>query len=98
MTKNKKYYNIDETCKKLKISRQTLNNWYRWEMHQLKDGIVTAHYLPIPMKDIKMRGKPRYWDDDMIDILKVYKKSMIIGRNGKFGKFTNPSHKLIDKP
>lgn len=96
MTTLTKYYNLDDTCKKLKISRQTLNNWYRWENNLLKEGIITKRTLPVPVHDNNMRGKPRYWTQNDIDILKKFRDSMVVGRNGIYGKYTNPNYKVVD--
>lgn len=93
----KKMYNVNELCEALEISYFTLTNWYKWENKRLKSGEVTEHYLPEPYRMKGQRGNPRAWDTKMLKALKKYKSSIVIGRNGIFGEYTNPVHKQTRK-
>lgn len=90
---NEKMYLIDEVCEKLNISTHTLQKWYQWERYELKDGVVTENYLPIPNKLTDRRGKPKVWSEKQLKELQKFKNEMVMGRNGRYGKYSNPLHK-----
>jgi len=90
---NEKKYRVDEVCEKVGISQHTMIRWYYWEGCELRDGVITERYLPIPEKDISKRGKPKYWTEEQIEQLKEFKKNMVVGRHGRYGKYSNPLHK-----
>lgn len=92
---NEKMYNINEVCEKLKITIWTLKNWYSWEKKRVKDG--AEPYLPVPVKMVHQKGMPNMWTEDMIVQLKHYKSTIVLGRNGVYGMYTNPSHKETHK-
>ena len=92
MVENKNYY-ANDVCEILNISNYTLSNWYRWERKCLKDGGADKPYLPQPNYEMDVKGKPRYWTSEQIKQLESYKKNIVHGRNGKYGKYTNPLHK-----
>ena len=75
----------------LGISEFTLDSWYMWESKDLKEDENKEHYLPIPIKDKTLKGCPRRWSLDMIIDLRDFQNKMIRGRNGKYGKYTNPA-------
>lgn len=83
-------YSAKEVCDKLGISWYTLANWYRWERKEVNKGATP--YLPEPIRDSSMRGRPRFWTSEMFNELKTYKESIVIGRNGEYGEYTNPYH------
>ncbi len=84
-------YSKKDVCDNLGISEFTLDTWYLWESRDIKSGDVSQHYLPIPVKDKSLKGCPRRWSLDMIIDLKEFQKSIVKGRNGKYGKYTNPA-------
>lgn len=90
------YYNVYETAEKLGVSFWTLKNWYMWENKRLKNGDVKKRYLPQPKIVENKKGKPRMWDEKMIEKLKKYKSKIVMGRNGIYGEFTNPLYHSKD--
>lgn len=86
---NNNLLNAKELCEKLNISSYTLANWYRWENKMIREGLITERYLPRPVIDYSKRGAPRYWDNDMLEQLKEYKKHIVVGKNGIYGKYSN---------
>jgi hypothetical protein len=94
---NEKIYLIDEVCEILKVSTHTLQKWYQWERYELRDGIVSENYLPIPNKLTNKRGKPKFWTENQIKELQKFKNEIVMGRNGRFGKYSNPLHKKEEK-
>lgn len=97
MFKAEGYYNLNQLCDKLDVSIWTIRNWYNWERQLLKEETITEPYLPIPKRFNEIKGKPRMWTDDDIKDLTDYKNSMVIGRNGIYGKYTNPEHTKTKK-
>mgnify|MGYP002623803921 CR=1 FL=1 len=97
MFKARGYYNLNQLCDKLDVSIWTIRNWYSWEKQLLKEGKITEPYLPQPKKFEDVQGKPRMWTDDAIAELKKYKDNIVIGRNGVYGKYTNPEHTQAKK-
>ena len=95
MSKAKKY-SYDETAVELNISRHTLKTWYLWESRQLKEGSITECYLPRPHIEEKKRGNPRYFTYADIKALKKYHSTIVVGRKGKYGRFSNPNHKEVN--
>lgn len=96
-TKTMREYKFDEVVKKLGITGYTLNNWYRYEKKELLAGEIDKPYLPQPSRDNTAIGRPRIWTEEQVKQLKAYAKSVVVGRNGKFGKYSNPHHKTFDK-
>lgn len=94
---NKKVYRIDEVCQMLEVSVHTLQKWYQWEHRALIDGTETEPYLPVPEKIMNERGKPKVWTEKQVKALKKYADSIVVGRNGKYGKYSNPDHKQTKK-
>lgn len=92
---DEKMYSADEVCKALKVSSWTLSNWYRWEQKRVDAG--EENRLPKPIKLEHTKGKPRRWTKEMIEQLKDFKKSLVTGRNGIYGVYTNPYHKETKK-
>lgn len=90
---NEKKFNYDQAAMELNISRHTLKTWYIWEARQLKEGSITEHYLPRPHIDTGKRGNPRYFTARDIRDLKKFQSTIVVGRKGKFGRFSNPNHK-----
>lgn len=90
---DKKLFNFDEAAAELKISRYTLRTWYTWETKLLKEGSIKEKYLPIPYIASNERGMPRYFTEADIEKLKQYKGTIVVGRKGIYGKFSNPNHK-----
>lgn len=90
-------YNAQEICKKLKISIYTLRNWYYWERKKISEGIIDKEYLPKPKICENTKGRPRVWDEKMLDELKYYQKGIVTGRNGVNGVYSNPYHKKTKK-
>ena len=76
-----------ELCKKIGISYQTLNNWYKW-YNSLEDN--SNINLPIPeLKRTRgVSGGIRYWVYDDISLLLKFKQGVIKGRLGVMGKIT----------
>lgn len=89
--------NATQVCEELKITRYTLSNWYNWERLQLRDGIIKMPKLPKPLVAEGQKGKPRMWTQKMLIELKEYQKGIIMGRNGSYGKYSNPYHKDTKK-
>ncbi|MGN0317804.1 MAG: hypothetical protein ACI4E1_07740 [Lachnospira sp.] len=94
---NEKNYTVSEVSELLNVSEHTLASWYRWEKRRLADGLVESNYLPEPIRDATKRGKPRFWTDEMVKELADYKSTIIIGRNGVNGMYSNPLHKQTKK-
>lgn len=92
MSNNKNYRAVD-VCNELGISIWTLTNWYSWEAKRIKAGLVEKNYLPKPIRLVNEKGKPRVWTEDMLNALREYKNSIVIGRNGVYGIYSNPNHK-----
>ncbi len=90
---NEKTYRINDVCKELGISVHTIQKWYQWERYALEDGSAKKHYLPQPQKLMDQRGKPKFWTEAQLKELKKYKDSIVVGRYGKYGKYSNPLHK-----
>lgn len=84
-----RYYNRTEVCEILGITNFTITNWYRWQNTLIKNGEIDKQYLPAPIRQKNVKGQPLFWTDEMVDELKKYKDSIIHGRNGVYGKFTN---------
>ena len=78
-----------DVCNMLEISTFTLNNWYRWERKELASESCVKPYLPVPKQDMNAKGKPLKWSMKMVEQLRDYKNNMVMGRNGKYGKYTN---------
>lgn len=83
-------YKADEVCRKLGITIWTLTNWYQWERISLEDGSLPERVLPIPEKLLEVKGKPRVWNDDQLDALRLFQSQIVKGRNGVMAKVTNP--------
>ena len=90
-------YNIKELCDELGVTLWTVRNWYGWEKKLLAENKDMKKYLPEPINLVNLKGKPRVWTKEMVDELKEYKKSIIVGRNGAYGKYSNPNHKNTKK-
>ena len=90
---NEKLYKVDEVCEQLQISPHTLLKWYQWERYSIRDGKVDSTYLPQPEKLKSSKGQPKVWTQEQIEELRVFKSNMVVGRNGRFGKYSNPLHK-----
>lgn len=87
---SEKTYRRNDLCEVLGISVHTLQKWYQWERYSLSDGTVTEKYLPEPHVFETERGKPQYWTEEQLEQLKAYRDSIVVGRKGKYGKYTNP--------
>ena len=87
-------YSGNDVCRMLGISAFTLDNWYMWEAKEIRNGEVTERYLPIPLKDKRLKGCPRRWTFEMVVQLMEFQGNIVRGRNGKYGKYTNPSAHL----
>lgn len=90
-------YSAIEICEKLNISTWTLANWYRWERKLLNEGKIEESYLPEPYVITNKKGKPRRWTESMYEELLMYKSKIVIGRNGIYGKYSNPLHEQTRK-
>lgn len=86
-----------EVCKILGISVHTFAKWYEWQSRLLKEGKITEPYLPQPQPLITLRGKPNGFTDEQIEQLKQYQKTIVHGRNGVYGIYSNPLHKETKK-
>lgn len=84
-------YDKREVCEILGISDYTLDTWYLWETKEIRNKAVEQNYLPIPIKDRSKKGCPRRWTEEMVIELKDYQKGIVRGRNGKYGKYSNPA-------
>ncbi len=82
-------YSKKEVCGILDISEFTLDTWYMWESKDLRNEEVEEHYLPVPIKEMNTKGRPRRWTLEMIADLKDFQDSIVRGRNGRYGKYTN---------
>lgn len=89
---NEKMYSNNEVCEILKISTWTLINWYQWQKKQIAKGLIEEEYLPKPIKLEHEKGKPNKWTEEMIEQLKNYQSTIVVGRNGIYGAYTNPLH------
>ena len=87
---NEKLYTEIELCEILNISNWTLKSWYLWESRDIKKGM--DRYLPVPIKLSDRRGRPKRWTNDMVKQLQEYQKSIVKGRNGVHGEYSNPVH------
>lgn len=87
---NEKKYRVYELCEALGISFYTLSNWYRYQSKRLEAGEVTEKYLPEPIRLEDIKGKPRIWTETMLEELREYQKNIVTGRNGIYGKYSNP--------
>lgn len=96
MSKNQTY-SSDDVCKALNITMYTLSNWYRWEKKQLAQGLITETYLPQPIRLEHTKGTPRRWTAKMVKELEKYQHSIVTGRNGIYGVYSNPNHKDTKK-
>lgn len=83
-------YSREDVCSLLGISVFTMRSWYNWQKKQIEEGIVQEEYLPHPQRIVNAKGQPLMWSLDMIDDLRMYQSSIVKGRNGKYGKYTNP--------
>lgn len=86
-----KTYSANEVCEELNISNWTLSNWYRWENKRVQRGTCKP-YLPKPEKRADLKGKPRFWTQKQLDELRKYKESIVLGRNGIYGEYSNPNY------
>lgn len=82
-------YSKSDVCYLLGITIYTIENWYRWERKEIQEGKVAKNYLPQPVKLENTKGKPLRWSEEMIEELEEYQKTIIHGRNGKYGCYTN---------
>jgi transposase-like protein len=87
---NEKKYSIIEVCEEIGISIHTLKKWYQWQSYELKDGSITEPYLPIPERLAGFRGRPQMWTKKQVEQLRKHKESIVMGRNGKWGRYSNP--------
>lgn len=94
---NEKMYSANEICEELNISSFTLTNWYIWEKRLIKDGDISEPYLPQPIRVSNLKGRPRQWTAEMLEQLKDYKSKIVLGRNGIYGKYSNPMHEETKK-
>lgn len=92
-----KEYRLMDVCRELKISNWTLRDWYMWEKKAVVDGLIEKSRLPEPIRLEATRGTPRVWTQEMVDQLKEYQSSIVSGRNGIFGVYSNPEHKNTKK-
>lgn len=90
------YYSINEVCEQLGITIWTLKNWYSWEKKRIEEGICEK-YLPTPIRMNNTKGRPNFWTKDMLEELRDYQNTIIMGRNGNYGMYTNPTHKETKK-
>lgn len=90
---NEKYYSVNEICKLLKISNATFANWYRWERKMKRDNPDYVSVLPEPIRQMDMRGKPRRFTSEQLTTIKEFKRNIVVGRKGIYGKYSNPSYK-----
>lgn len=88
-----KLYSANEVCEILGISTFTLTNWYRWEKMQIRDGIISEGRLPVPQRLKNCKGVPRRWTAKDVEALKEFKKNIVVGRLGVFGRYSNPDYK-----
>ncbi len=89
-TNEEKLYTENELCEILNISSWTLKTWYLWESRDIRNGLPS--YLPKPIKLTNRRGKPKRWTESMVNELKDYQGSIVKGRNGVHGAYSNPVH------
>lgn len=87
-----KKYTIREAADMLNISPHTLQRWYHWQMRELTEGVIEEEYLPKPERLKSKRGAPNVWTSEQIEELRKHKESIVVGRNGRYGKYTNPQH------
>ncbi len=87
---NECIYTRNEVCEILGISVFTMNTWYRWQQKQLDNGYIDKEYLPKPQKQLNTKGQPMMWSLDMIGDLKAFQSSIVKGRNGIYGIYSNP--------
>lgn len=90
-------YDRKETAEKVGVSVWTLRTWYLWQNKRLKNNDISEPYLPKPKVIPNRKGNPRGWTDEMIEALKKYKETIVLGRNGMFGDLSNPLHKETKK-
>lgn len=86
-----------QVAEQLGVSIHTLTKWYEWESKLLKDGKITERYLPIPTKDYTKKGSPNTFSEEQIEQLKTYQSSIVHGRNGVYGGYSNPLHTQTKK-
>lgn len=82
--------NKNDVCNILGISQYTIVSWYRWQKKQLDNGEVSEEYLPRPKQQENVKGRPLMWSLEMLEELKKYQETIVKGRNGVYGKYTNP--------
>lgn len=92
-----KKYRANDVCEALNISNHTLRHWYLLERKQIVAGLIKDNYLPQPLIDSTMRGKPRIWTCEMVNELRHYKENIVLGRNGIYGAYSNPNHFSTNK-
>ncbi len=95
--KTSKFILKNEVCEILGVSVHTFDKWYNWQYKLLKEGKIEKPYLPKPTPLLDQRGKPNGWTNKQIKELVEYQKSIIHGRNGTYGMYSNPMHRETKK-
>lgn len=83
-------YSKRQVCDILGISSFTIANWYRWQKKLIESGEIEREYLPAPEKRENEKGRPCMWSLTMIDQLRRYQEGIVHGRNGIYGRYTDP--------
>jgi len=73
---------LNQVCSRLKISRYTLENWYRFKREYPDDEL--ALLLPDYYKE--RVNSQRFWNKADIKRLREFKNSRKLGRNGQMSK------------
>ena len=81
---------INQVCRRLRISRYTLENWYRFKRESPEDEL--ALLLPDYYKE--RVNSQRFWNKEDVAKLKEFKHARKLGRNGQM---SNTIQKYVRK-
>lgn len=87
-------YTLTETAELIGVSIHTIDTWYKHQAQAIRDGYITEEFLPKPLIEEHLSGKPRRWTPEMVEQLKAYRATIVRGRNGVMGRYSNPNHKI----
>ena len=75
-----------KVCQQLDIAPQTLNNWYKWYSSSEFKKPEGMPELP-PYEQAGPRA-PRFWSEEAVEQLRVFKEWIPKGRGGVMGSYT----------
>lgn len=90
---DEKLYTKTEAANAVGISPMTLNAWYRNDNKMKRDNEGYVSKLPQPVRTKLLPRHPKVWTESQVNELRKFKKNMVHGKNGIYGKYNHPKKK-----